>query len=488
MRIVKISIHGGYTMVRIAVVGAFFLCFACAHVEPPREAAKLVKQVDIQSPVIAQVEKVKRVETQAPKEVFSFSLREADLKDVLRGIAKQTNYNVVMEPDVKGTSTVDLKNVTIDRALEYILSPLNYTHRIDENTIYVSRPKLETRLFQLNYAAFSKVTDSIVTGSSGTQRSGTNVVGVTMRTRTDMDAWQGFQDTLKGMLSPEGRLTVNRQSGLVSVRDYRKNIKDIALLIKSMEGSVQRQVQIEARVVEVQLNNGQREGVNWQLINAKLMDYSINFRQQLVDPFASLASGAQFARLFVGSKHLNIDQTFIELLKTQGKLNFLSNPKINTLNNQRAVIKVATDDAVFESTTTISTGGTPTTSSTIKYITIGLILDVVPYIDDQGNIIMNIHPMLTERTGIDRVDKSTGNSVPVLNVREVDTTVRVKEGEMIIIGGLIREAKNEQVAGIPAISNVPLLGWPFRYWSTASERTELVIFLTPRVVYTEEPA
>jgi MSHA biogenesis protein MshL len=97
----------------------------------------------------------------------------------------------------------------------------------------------------------------------------------------------------------------------------------------------------------------------------------------------------------------------------------VSNPKVSTLNNQRAVIKVATDDAVFRSTNTITTAGVPTISTTIKYITIGLILDVLPHVDDQGNIVMNIHPMLTERTGEERVDQQTGNRVPVLAVREL---------------------------------------------------------------------
>ena len=151
------------------------------------------------------------------------------------------------------------------------------------------------------------------------------------------------------------------------------------------------------------------------------------------------------------------------------------------------MIKVATDRAVFETTSTISVGGVPTYSTTIRYITIGLVLDVVPYIDDQGNIVMNIHPMLTQDTGQVTVDKTTGNSVPVLNVREVDTAVRVKEGEMLVLGGLISETKNEQTNSVPGISSVPFIGWPFRAWSRTTDRTELVIFLTPKVIYAKDP-
>jgi MSHA biogenesis protein MshL len=160
---------------------------------------------------------------------------------------------------------------------------------------------------------------------------------------------------------------------------------------------------------------------------------------------------------------------------------------VSTLNNQRAVIKVATDDAVFESTTTPSAVGQPTVSTTIKYITIGLVLDVVPHVDDKGNITMNIHPMLTERTGEEAVDRQTGNRVPILAVREVDTTVRVREGEMVVIGGLIREFKRNQYAATPGLSGVPLLGWAFRSKVDEVQRSELVIFLTPKVVYAKDP-
>ena len=475
-------------MVKIgSVVAACLFCFACATVEPPKEAPKLVKPVDIPSPVLPQAEKEKKIEIEGPKELFSFSLREADLKDVLRGIAKQTNYNVVVEPDVKGTSTVDLKNVTVNKALDYILEPLGYAYKLEAGTIYVSRPKVETRVFQFNYVTFIKKGKSLVKGSSGTERAGERVTGIEVGTDTENDVWKGVEESLKTLLSADGKLTFNKQAALIAVTDYPKNLKNIAGFLQSVEGSVQRQIMIEARIVEVQLNNTNREGVNWSFIEGRIGSLLFNYRQQMIDPLASLASGAQFMRLYVGAPHLNITESFIDLLKTQGTLNFLSNPKISTLNNQRAVIKVATDDAVFESTNTITTGGIPTISSVIKYITIGLILDVVPHVDDQGNIVMNIHPMLTERTGEERVDQTTGNRVPVLAVREVDTTVRVREGEMVVIGGLIRELKRDTNAGVPGLAGIPLLGWAFRGQNGESQRTELVIFLTPKVIYAKDP-
>jgi len=470
------------------VVGITVLCFACAHVEPPKEAPKLVKPpVEIPSPVLPQMEKEKKVEVEGPKELFSFSLREADLKDVLRGIAKQTSYNVVVEPDVKGTSTVDLKNVTVQKALEYILEPLNYTYKMDNSTIYVSRPKLESKIYPFNYVTFLKRGKSLVKGSSGTERTGEKTTGVEIETNSENDIMKGVEESLKNFLSGDGKLIFNKQASLIAVTDYPKNLRQIAFFLKSMEDSVQRQIVIEAKIIEVELNNTNREGVNWDFINGKIGQMLFNYRQTFIDPLLALAPGTNWSRLYIGSEHLNITNTFVDLLKTQGTLNFVSNPKVSTLNNQRAVIKVATDDAVFESTNTITTAGVPTIATTIKYITIGLVLDVLPYVDDQGNIVMNIHPMLTERTGQERVDQQTGNRVPVLAVREVDTTVRMKEGETAIIGGLIRDLKRDANAGLPGLAGVPLLGWAFRSQNTESQRSELVILLTPRVIYVKDP-
>ncbi len=153
-----------------------------------------VQPVEIKSPVVPQMDKEKKALTEASVDRFSFTLKEADVKDVLRGLSKQTNYNVVVEPDVKGMCTVDLKDVTLVKALDYILEPLDYAFKIEEKTIYVSKPKLETKIFSLNYVALKKIGTSSVTGttgggttSSGTTGSGGETKTVEIKTETDTD-------------------------------------------------------------------------------------------------------------------------------------------------------------------------------------------------------------------------------------------------------------------------------------------------------------
>ncbi|OPX99040.1 MAG: Outer membrane lipoprotein BfpB precursor [Syntrophorhabdus sp. PtaB.Bin006] len=473
---------------------------ACTNVAPlmKPESPGALKPFNIQSPLVPQVEKEKKPDIEASQERFSFSLKEADVKDVLRGLSRQTNYNVVVEPNVKGVCTVDLKDVTLAKALEYILDPLDYTFKIEDRTIYVSKPKVETRIFSLNYVALRKVGTSSVVGSVGGTTSSTATGGggetrsVEIKTETEADIWKNVEENIKTMISKEGNVVVNKQALMVFVTDYPKTLKHIAAYLNAVEGTLHKQVMIEAKIIEVQLNDTSRQGVNWQFVEGKIGEFVVNAKQTLLNPFIleptltsrsnTATASTPYFRFFVGNKHLNIDNTFIDLLKTQGKVNVVSNPKIATLNNQRAVIKVAKQDVYFEEqqSNTGTTSGILATY-TPKFITVGLVLDVTPQVDGNGNIILNIHPMLTEK--VDVATSPTGAGVPILDVREADTVVRVREGETVIIGGLIKDRKSTTDTGTKGLMHLPLIGWFFRLNEEETLRNELVVVLTPRIVY-----
>lgn len=471
-------------------------CSACANMETATKPITSVpsRSVGIQSPIAPQVEKEKKVGSEASKERFSFNLKEADIRDILRGISKQTNYNVVIEPDVKGTCTVALKDVTLTKALEYILDPLDYAFKIEDRTIYVSKPKLETRMFSLNYVALKKMgTSSVVgsvggTGASGVAGGGAETKSVELKTETEADIWKNVEDNLKLVLSKDGKLVVNKQALMIFVTDYPKHLKDVASYLEAMEGALHKQVMIEAKIVEVQLKDETREGVNWEFIEGKIGEFVVNAKQVLLNPSivttpsTSAVATTPYFRFFVGNKHLNIDNTFIDLLKTQGTVNVVSSPKIATLNNQRAIIKVARQDVYFEEQQSNYgySGGTLATY-TPKFITVGLILDVTPQIDGNGNIVLNIHPMLTEK--VDVVKSPGGSEVPILDVREADTVVRVREGETVIIGGLIKDRKSTVDKGTKGFMSLPWLGKLFKLSVDQSEKNELVVLMTPRIIY-----
>jgi len=504
-----VNLHFKY--IRLAVF-LMFLFVSCAHVDKTKDTkTPTISPDQIASPISASVEQEKKIEIIKPKELYSFSLRDADVKDVLRAIAKQTNYNVVIEPDIEGECTVDLKDVTLEKALEYIVEPLEFTYKIEGKTVYVSKPKLETKMFPINYLALKKIGNSSVDGSiGGTQTGGTSTTGgtssssgsvsgsgsfVKLESKTEADIWKSLEDNINKLISKEGRIFVNNQANMVVVTDYPRHLKSISKFLEGIEAIVHRQVMIEAKIVEVQLSEGYKEGINWQLLNGKLWDYSINVGQQLRSPI-TLPGGAQtatsppFFAFFVGGTHLDINNTFVELLKTQGTINIISSPRIATMNNQRAVIKVAKQDVYFDVQQSTSTGGsTPTVTYTPKFINVGLILDVIPQIDDNGNIILNIHPMLTNKVSevAQPINTGTGPTtftyVPVLDVRETDTMVKMKDGDTVIIGGLLQDYKKNDIKGIPGLMSIPLFGKLFSYTEETSTKVELVVLLTPRIVH-----
>jgi MSHA type pilus biogenesis protein MshL len=498
----------GLLYINMALV---LLLSGCTHVEKAKEQPlTALRPVEIMSPVMPQMEKAKKIEIEGPKELFSFSLRDADIKDILRAISKQTNYNVVVEPDVKGGCTVDLKNVTLRKALEYILDPLNYTFKIEDHTIYVSKPKIETRIFSLNYIALIKTGKSTLKGTTGTERSGTGTgtsgttssgggaqssTAIEMKSDTDSDFWKNIEENVKSLLSQEGKYAINRQASTIVVVDYPKNINSVSAFIEAVEGSTQRQVMIEAKIIEVTLSEESQQGINWALIQAQWGNLKLSVEQALVTTQTKYfnipnittlpTAPPQYFRFGIGSGKFD---SFIDLLKTQGKLSIVSSPRVATLNNQRAVIKVATEDVYFESSTTQTSGVGSQSSLVPRFITIGLILDVIPQIDVNGNIVMNIHPVLTEKVREVSMPVSVGGSninlaVPVLAVREVDTLVKIKEGESVVIGGLISEKTFKKDTGVKGLMDVPIIGNFFKNEESEKNRTELVIFLIPRVVY-----
>jgi len=474
---------------------------SCAHSQKGAEKKAGVKPPDIPSPVSFQVDSEKKVVTERSEDLYSFSLREADVKDILRAIGRQTDYNIVIEPDVKGTTTVDLKQVTLAKALEYLLEPLNYTFKMEDRTIYVSKPKIETKIFHLNYIALKKIGKSKVYATPGTIGGSTSTTGstttststtgsqVTVESETESDLWKSLEENIKGILSKEGKYVVNKQVMMVYVTDYPRQLKGIEMFLKAAEGVIHRQVMIEAKIVEVYLNEESRQGVNWSLLGASIGGLNFKASQVLMNTSVTQSAtgpiaGTPLFRMFVGHGNLDINNTFIDLLQVYGRVEVISSPEIATLNNQRAIIKVTRQDVYFDETQTSTSGVGNTVTYTPKFIDVGLTLDVTPQIDDKGTIVMSIHPIVSEKTTT--VASPSGNEVPVLDIREADTIVRSREGETIIIGGLIKNRKATSDTGIKGLMNIPIIGQIFKLNEDAGTKTELVVFLTPKIIYDQE--
>jgi MSHA type pilus biogenesis protein MshL len=269
---------------------------------------------------------------------------------------------------------------------------------------------------------------------------------------------------------------------LIQVRDYPEALQEVARFLEQMEASTQRQVLIQARFLEVTLSKEFRTGVRWDNIQNELLNLDISTLSLSWDTSGGTSAEGVLAITGAAQNLAGGDlvlSDLVEALETQGKVKALASPKVATLNNQTAIVKVARQDVFF--TSEISQGEVSTLQSfTPNTIDVGVILDVTPQIAADGQIIMNIHPSITAE--FDRVTSPDGSEFPLLQIRETDTVVKVRDGQTIIIAGLIQETDSRQRTGLPCLVNLPLLRHLFGFTRDSAEKTELVILITPTVL------
>ena len=448
-------------------------------------------------PVTQMEEEVAKVE---PRKLYTLAVRDADVREVLLTFGKKTDLNIVFGPDVKGTVTVDLKRVTLEEALNSLLSPIGLEYAREGNFIRVLLPGLETRIFTLSYISTTRsggATLSATAGGGGGGTTGTTGGGggggsgasSSVSSADSVDLWGDLEKNLAGLISKEGKAVVNRAAGIVAVTDYRRNLQRIARYIELLEGSVQRQVIIEAQIVEVTLTKEFQAGINWSLIPQPGVASvrPLGAFEGAVGTLGALASTAlapattAFQLGFITQAFGHSIRALLNALSKQGEVNILSTPRVSTLNNQKAVIKVATDDVFFTTTKTREpTTGVETTTVTPQTITEGIVLDVTPQIADDNTVMMNIRPSISERVG--QATSPDGSTVPIVSVRATDTVVRAQDGQTVVIGGLMQHRKSTTTTGVPGLEKAPVFGGLFRQKVEEGKKTELVILLTPRVV------
>lgn len=538
---------------------SLILVFGCAA-PPKKDRTLLPPQMLAQSPsqpppeeklqeiVVPQKEEEKKI----PEKLYSLSVRDADVQDVLLAFSKESELNIIIDPELSEKVTIDLKRVTLEEVLDSILTPLGWTYRTDGRFIKIFRPQMDTRFFTLNYVATKRVGKREIYASTGGgtqtgylagQQAGVNsgqqtFVG-TSGTRTgysdlvsvdEVDFWMDIQKGLEtivfGSIDENGkkvnsdtekmtfaradekgrRLILNKTTGVICVTDYPADLNKVALFLEAVEGSSQRQVTIQAKIMEVILNDEHREGINWQTIEnlPRLVNLAwgltnkegtTGFPGSTTGYLSSDTTGTGTTALSISTPGTFVIKPFggiltvgpggtdvlisdiIEAISQQGDIRILSSPTISTLNNQKAIIRVGDQD-VFFITGAVATQTTVTQFVQPMTIDVGIILDVTPQISEDGTIIMNIHPSITEKTG-ERLTPDGKSTFPLLSVRETDTTVRVKEGQTIIIAGLMQEKTEETLIGIPGLQSLPIFGGLFRYRTGTKKNTELVIMITP---------
>lgn len=441
-------------------------------------------------------------------------------------LASVAGTNVLVHPDVTTRLTLTLRQVTLQDTLQAVreLSGLDFQSVGAGYMVLSAKP--QTRVFQLNYldlhrsgvsntrvssgqitqgstAAGGQGSSSTAAGASSDEISGTSVM-----TLNDSDFWKGIEADIKSLVGGDAaNVVVNRQSGVIVVRGMPVQLRDVATYLQKTQSTVTRQVVLEAKIVEVELSSGFQAGINWStLLTHGGQKYF--FGQSTppggfgADPFSppgtqvNVAPGVpvlgQLADKLGGAFTMAVDAAdfngFIELLSSQGNTRVLSSPRVSTLHNQKAIIKAGSDEFFVTGVKSDTTTGTSTNTSLNVELTpffSGVALDVTPQIGEDGTVLLHIHPTVSEVTDQSkRVNFGGGNSdlpLALSQIRESDSVVRARSGQLIVIGGLMRETRRRADYRTPLLGDVPVLGRLFRSERDQTRTVELVLLLRPLV-------
>ncbi|MCX7872444.1 MAG: hypothetical protein N2487_04090 [Verrucomicrobiae bacterium] len=310
---------------------------------------------------------------------------------------------------------------------------------------------------------------------------------VALYQQDQIDFWRELEDQLKQMLSDKGKIAINKTAGLIQVTDKPHNIKNIESFVSNLTEVIHRQVEIESKICEVILNDQSHLGINWSnVIRRASRQFGISGATKVTSPVGGeQVKNSAITGVFTSSESSFDATVIIDALKEQGDIKVVSQPKIRTLNNQPALIKVGTDTPFFYRTTSYIPGGTGSTITIEEeyptLITIGTILSITPQISTNGWIIMDISPVLSSLADSRESPQKT-ITAPVLDIKQSSSLVRVKDGSTVILGGLINDSTAKTVRKIPLLGDIPILGLPFKGTFQSKSKRELVIFVTPRIV------
>lgn len=470
---------------------------------------------------------------------FDLVVNNAPATQVLMGIVNGTRYSMLLHPEMTGNVSVNLKDVTVFEALDALRDLYGYEYKLDGTRIMIEPQTLQTRVFQVNYivgqrrgSSDTQVTSGSLGASNGTASQGAGntsnanttstggannqvaLISSSISTNTSNDFWQDLGNSLNGIVGTENgrKVVVNLQSGVIMVRAMPKEIRQVESFLRLMQVNIERQVILEAKILRVELNTDSQSGVNWSVLGNRgssralvgninngstistgsgtqtTGDLSANLSGVLSNAATTAIGGPLFAVALQGANFAAL----MSFLETQGDVEVLSSPRIATINNQKAVLKVGVDEFFVtgvSQNTTASVGATTTVPQvTLQPFFSGIALDVTPQIDKDDNIILHMHPSISEVKTVNKQLSLGGTNGQVnlplasSSISETDSIVRTRDGSVIAIGGLMTESNIKTGSKVPGLGDIKGVGKAFRQHGQQTIKSELVILLKSTVV------
>ncbi|MBK9578406.1 MAG: hypothetical protein IPK50_11000 [Fibrobacterota bacterium] len=412
----------------------------------------------------------------------SFRVRDVPVAQAAALFARSQGWTLVADANLPGTCTVDLVDVSREKILEAIFSPHGLSWELRGETLKVLGGNASSRIFKIDYLRFKR-------GGQGSSQASISTTGsgeagrVSLSNSDELSFWDELETQVKQIISSSGSYVSNRTAGVILVRDAPARLDEVDRFLSAVVSAATRQVELTARIYEVTLDDDHSLGVDWSSVEQRvgsLADRAISLGAST----ANVPSGSNWkapsmlAKIGVDGSELTAT---LSALSEQGKLRAVSQPRVVTLNNQPAMVKVGTDLPFFTSTiSTVGASGIQNIQEQVNVVTVGVVLSVTPSIASDGTVQLGIEPMVSTLAGT--TTSRAGSTAPIVDVKQSSSIVRVRDRETVRLSGLIQETESVTERKVPILGEIPVLGALFRWQYKKSSRKELVVFITPRML------
>lgn len=469
-------------------------------------------------PPLTQVPSLPPPKVQEPLETYTVIVNEVPVKELLFALARDAKLNLDIYDDIDGVITINAIDQTLPQILDRIARQTNIRYQIEDTNMVVSADTPYLHTYKIPYVNMSRdsvgqidlstqiaASGTVGVGTAGGGRSsGSNNSTLTVKNNSIHDFWNTLFINITSLLGEKTvasatnqlgseNIVINRETGLVSVRATSKQHQDIQGFLDQVMGSAQRQVLIEATIVEISLSNRFQSGVDWNRLTTNLVDDfadGVSVEQQLLG--GNLGSAPATVLTYGDVKDSSTVSASVKLLEEFGDVQVLSSPKVMALNNQTSILKVVDNRVYFtievETVAVAEVAAATTFETDVHTVPVGLVMSLVPYISDTDEIILNIRPTISRILGFvndpnpELAREGVISPIPEIQVREMESVLRLNNGQVAVIGGLMQDSLNKSHDGVPGLSKIPVVGNAFKYRDDKLNKTELVIFLRTTVI------